>query len=113
MERMRPPAISAPTGTAYAMRSKWKSAAWSAVPVVLSGPSMRGVGVPMIDAGVVLMFVPQCKSGGDLRLQQIFNAHGQVAHAHAGGVIHGPGDGRSHSGHADFADAARAVFVHD
>ena len=38
------------TGTAWAMRSKWKSAAYSAVPVVFSGPSMRGVGLPMIDA---------------------------------------------------------------
>ena len=33
------------------MPSKWKSAAYSALPVVFSGPSMRGVGLPMIDVG--------------------------------------------------------------
>ena len=46
-------------------------------------------------------------------LQKIFDANGQFAHANAGCVVNGVGNRRSHARHADFADAAGTVFVHD
>lgn len=46
-------------------------------------------------------------------MQQVFDAHGQFAHADAGGMVDGCCDGRGNAGEADFANAARAVLVHD
>jgi hypothetical protein len=50
---MRPFPIVLHTGTAYTMFGKLWSEEYFAVPLVFSGPSMRGTARPMIDAGVV------------------------------------------------------------
>src|SRR5437667_5518118 len=43
--------------------------------------------------------------------QQILDAHGEFADAHAGGVMDGVGNRSGGAGQADFADAARAKRV--
>src|SRR5438309_9360796 len=56
----RPLAIVASTGTAYSIPGKWKSEAYMAAPLTLSGPSTRGVLRPIGDvvgvSSVVGMF---------------------------------------------------------
>lgn len=47
------------------------------------------------------------------RLQQIFNSNRQLADTNAGRVVDRRSDGRSNACHADFADAARAILIHD
>src|SRR5580658_1506872 len=84
---IRPLAIVAPTGTACAMRSKWKSAAYWAEPVVFSGPSMRGVALPTIEAGlriVVSSFTARApfaytQNLNNLRFEQVFDTYRQLA----------------------------------
>jgi hypothetical protein len=50
---MRPRAIVLETGTANTMFGRLWSEEYFAVPLVFSGPSMRGTARPMMDAGVV------------------------------------------------------------
>src|SRR5258707_10089096 len=73
-----PLAIVASTGTPYRRPGKWKSEAYCAFPVTLSGPSTRRVSRPMGDVAgiscVVGMFVPPVESGCNRHLQCVCQA---------------------------------------
>ena len=49
----------------------------------------------------------------EFRFQQIFDANGQFADAYARGVVDRCRNCGRHACHADFADAARAILIHD
>src|SRR6185503_10317524 len=95
------------------MPSMWKSVAYFAVPVVFSGPSIRGVGRPIIPAGVVLIRASLALCLVDSGLQQILDANRQVAHAHSSRVINSVCNRRRNTCHPDLADPARTILIHD
>src|SRR5437879_10472329 len=74
----RPLAIVASTGTAYSSPGKWKSEAYCALPLTLTGPSTRGVPRPIGDAvglfSFVGMFAPSVESGCRRHLQGVREA---------------------------------------
>src|SRR5438132_1223618 len=74
----RPLAMVASTGTPYSNPGKWKSEAYCALPLTLTGPSTRGVLRPIGEAAglfsLVAMFAPSVESGCRRHLQGVRQA---------------------------------------